>query len=96
MAVLASWLLPGCGDYYGAPCAHPVSHVWSIRVENHTDEVFEIDLDGSYLTTLAPWDSTRTDALEAHHVLEAWDVDGELRARREFYLGSDFVWVLEY
>ena len=91
----ASLLLPGCQTYVSEPCA-PITQVWRIRVENHTGEVFDIDLNGVYLATITPQASIRTAALEDSHLLQAWDVDGTERARRDFYLGSDFVWVLEY
>jgi hypothetical protein len=84
-------LLPAC-DYQG------VYHVdyWSITVDNRAGLTLEVFLDGRFRATVTH-DTVTTihDVPEGSHTLEAFDLDGRLRARRDLYLASEFVWVLE-
>ena len=73
-----------------------VAHDWAISADNRTGIALDIYLDGTYrVSVTAGTIGTIPAVVEGQHLLEAFDLDGRLRASRDFDLRSDFVWLLQ-
>ena len=93
--MFAALSIGGCDYHEYHHHGHPQLYSYIVSVDNHTNETFEIDLDGHFFATVRPFDSVSAEVLEGSHRLAAYDRHGTLRADRDFYLDRDFVWVLD-